>query len=116
MVEILYSTPPELCRVHFKLFFNPDSRALRFKRAERTIAQRLVLPFVIKASLHTLFSSHKNHVYKNVEAQITLKFKNVVVIYLSFSEAQIEIKRSYKKKSVVQDHRRRLHRASMPMR
>ena len=29
----------------------------------------------------TLFS-YKNHVYKNVEAQITLKFKNVVVILL----------------------------------
>ena len=31
---------------------------------------------------HTLFFSYKNHVYKNVEAQITLKFKNVVVILL----------------------------------
>ena len=32
--------------------------------------------------LNTLFFSYKNHVYKNVEAQITLKFKNVVVILL----------------------------------
>ena len=30
----------------------------------------------------TLFFSYKNHVYKNVEAQITLKFKNIVVILL----------------------------------
>ena len=30
----------------------------------------------------TLFFSYKNHVYKNVEAQITLKIKNVVVISL----------------------------------
>ena len=28
------------------------------------------------------FFLYKNHVYKNVEAQITLKFKNVVVILL----------------------------------
>ena len=28
------------------------------------------------------FFSYKNHVYKNVEAQITLKFKNVVLILL----------------------------------
>ena len=28
----------------------------------------------------TLFFSYKNHVYKHVEAQITLKIKNVVVI------------------------------------
>ena len=36
-----------------------------------------------------LFFSYKNHVYENVEAQITLKFKNIVVIslvaiYISF--------------------------------
>ena len=30
--------------------------------------------------IHTFF--YKNHVYKNVEAQITLEFKNVVVILL----------------------------------
>ena len=30
----------------------------------------------------TLLFSYKNHVYKNVEAQITLKFKNVVVILI----------------------------------
>ena len=32
--------------------------------------------------LTTLFFSYKNLVYKNIEAQITLKFKNVIVISL----------------------------------
>ena len=33
-------------------------------------------------SICTLFCFYNNHVYKNVEAQICLKFKNIVVILL----------------------------------
>ena len=33
-------------------------------------------------SLEYTFYFYKNHVYKNVEAQIFLKFKNIVVILL----------------------------------
>ena len=50
-----------------------------------------------------MFFSYKNHVYKNVEAEITLKFKNVVVILLvaisiSF-RGSFKIRRCYEKKN-----------------
>ena len=43
---------------------------------------------------HTFFS-YKNHVYKNVEAKITLQFKNVVVIKIrcSYKKSVIRMRR-----------------------
>ena len=53
-------------------------------------------------AIHFFF--YKNHVYKNVEAQIGLKFKNIVVILLvaslSLSQPQMRFRRSYEKKRV----------------
>ena len=55
----------------------------------------------IESFEYTFF--YKNHVYKNVEAQIFLKFKNIVVILLvslSLSQPQMRFRRSYKQKKV----------------
>merc|ERR1712212_466561 len=57
MVEILFQRPQSCTEYISNFFFNPDSRSLRFiisdQQTERTIAQRLVLPFVMIASLHS---------------------------------------------------------------
>ena len=45
---------------------------------KRNLRKRMIK----KDKLDYTFFSYKNHVYKNVEAQISLKFKNVVVISL----------------------------------
>ena len=51
------------------------------------VASELVDPFfrrrkLRKSNTNTRFFVSKNHAYKNVEAQICLKFKNIVVILL----------------------------------
>ena len=38
----------------------------------------------ISEGVYTFFS-YKNHVYKNIEAQITLKFKNAVILLVAIS-------------------------------
>ena len=53
--------------------------------------------------MNTPFFFYKNHAYKNVEAQITPKTKNIVVILLVAisisSQPQMKFRRSYKKTS-----------------
>ena len=48
-------------------------------RQRREILMKIDLEMHRNNNSYTFFS-YKNHVYKNVEAQITLKFTNVVVI------------------------------------